>query len=179
MSKKGYTLKDFYSEVGCSVFVYVISAVLLVQAQNIKLLARTTSLGSDFMPKLVAIFLILCGTFLLIQAISRFFYNKDGLLSERQTRKTQKIPFKLSKILDTHAEYLSMVAVCIYVFSMQSLGYIISTMIYIVLQAFILSIKGIRKNWLIAVVAVVAPLVIYTLFSRIFGMVLPTGIFSF
>lgn len=179
MTKKAYTLKDFYSEIACSVFVYGISAILLIYARPIKLLARTTSLGSDFMPKLVASFLIVCGSVLLTQALWRFFRQRAALLSERRNMKAEKKAFRFSKILDTHADWLSMAAVCVYVFTMQGLGYIVSTMVYIALQAFILSVKGIRKNWLIGVVAVAAPLIIYLLFSRVFGMVLPAGIFSF
>ena len=177
MAKSSYTLKEFYGEIGCSAFTYFVSGVLLLNAGNIRVLERATDWGSAFMPRLIAVFLIVCATFLLSQALLRFYRHKDALTAERRMEKKGN-NFKLSRLLDDYPEYLSMTALCIYVFTMQRLGYILSTMIYIVLQAYILSVKGIRKNWLIAVVAVIAPLAIFLLFSRVFGMVLPRGIFA-
>lgn len=70
---------------------------------------------------------------------------------------------------------LSVVMMLLYAWSMNKLGYTLSTLIFMLVWQFLIE----REKWLKAtVIAVTATLVMWLLFSRLLGVPLPTGILT-
>ena len=73
---------------------------------------------------------------------------------------------------------LTMGLIIVYALLMKSVGFIITTFVYMMAQMFILR-EG-KKNWLLMVViSLIMSVGIYFLFTRVFNIMLPAGILSF
>ena len=76
--------------------------------------------------------------------------------------------------------YLSTVLVfagfALYIYLMEMVGFVISTLIYLFTQMILLEAKGKKKKYLLyAVVSICATLATYMLFVRVFYLILPKG----
>lgn len=160
----------------CSAATLAFSAFLLVGGRNIRSVVKTT-LGSDFMPKLIAVVLALLGAVLLLQTLRR--RSRGGGAEAEAPSPIERRRLTLGEIFENHADLLSIAVLLFYVFSMKSLGFILSSMIFLVLQMLVLSTRKHRRLWLIVAVSLVSPALIYFIFTRAFSLVLPAGILSF
>jgi len=147
-----------------SIFL-VLSIVLYCQARSIKT-GSSLLAGADFMPKVMAILLMLVSIAYLVQG----FANKVTEVSRQNDakKKTEKMEW-IRLVL----EFLLLFG---YLFCLKPIGFIISTMAFIFLQSILITPKENRKILLLLIVAGVCTVITYLIFVKGFKLLLPAGI---
>jgi putative tricarboxylic transport membrane protein len=157
-----------YGDYITSVF-FIITSIAMITAAKALPKSKIMKLGPDFMPTVIGIVTLVLAIILLIQTVVR---SKDRLAALAQ-EKPEECDYK--KMLT------SLVLILIYVFILKPVGFIISTLLYLLPQfaALAPADKRTRKNiteW--AILDVVFTLVVFFLFRYGFTIVLPAGIFT-
>ncbi len=154
-------MTDRIKNIICSVAFLLFGVGMYTEALKIKsLMAR--DLGSGFMPKLVAIAIILTALATLVLSF------KDK--SKKNAAKDDT---------DLKGGLLTVACIAAYVVLYDILGFLVSTVLYLFVQILILSNEQNRKLPLFSVIAVLTSVIVYGLFVYVIGMPLPTGILSF
>ena len=163
MIRKGRIITKVQQDLvmGIIFLVLAISFFAMTFQFSISELERKTIdlLGPAFVPRLILLALIL-ESFVLI-------FRKRGNLSTVNEKKTAFWQLRPFVMLGLFLVYITIASL---------LGYIISTISFLVLSFYIL---GLHKLWQLAVVPTVITLAIYYLFEKVFDVWLPSGIFSF
>lgn len=156
-----------YGDIVVGVFFMVLGAVLYLAAAALPKSA-VMDIGPDFMPKVVAILVFVLALVLTIQSLV-------GL-------KDKKIdPDSIPKC-DYRRVITSIILVLIYVFTMQPVGFIVTTLVYLPLQMLVLSPndqRGPKNIAVLVVIDVIFTLAVYSLFRYAFMIMLPRGILTF
>jgi len=131
--------------------------------QSLKIIPRMgKDIGSGYMPKIVSGSIVALSILKLVLT-----------LSKRTNEKEKK------ENSDTLGGILTIVLLAVYTLSFNILGFILSTVMYLFFQILILSDENNRKIPLFAIIAIVVPVAIYTLFVHVIKSSLPTGILGF
>lgn len=146
----------------CSVIFLVFGIFMFVQSAAIKPLMGSKDLGSGFVPKIIA------GCIIVIAGVKLIM----TLTSKKEEKKIENDEDKMGGLL-------TIALLLIYSVLFNTLGFILSTALYLFAQMLILSDERNRKIPLFAVIAVVAPVAIYALFVYVIKMPLPAGLLSF
>ena len=158
-----------YGDFVVGIFYAVLGAALIIGSRALPK-SKVMEIGPDFMPTLIgAIILILAGI-LLVETATRF--------------RSQSAELDASGFKDT-SDYKrvlgSLVAATVYVNILKPVGFIISTLVYLLVQIYILAPDQSRTKKDIVtyvIIDVVFTLVVYMLFRYGFKIVLPAGIFA-
>ena len=118
-------------------------------------------LGPSFLPKMFAFFLMILGFVMIIKSIIFLKHNK----------KNKK---KRMNIVSTKA-FISMMFFLIYALTLNFLGYIVSTFLFIFL--FILYLDDKNRIWIALISSIVFTFLVYVIFTKIVYVNLPSGIF--
>lgn len=154
-----------YGDLAAGIFFLVLS-VALFAAANALPPSLMGGLGSDFMPKILAI----------VTCILSFFQIRAGFRTMRAYKPEQEAE-------EDKPEYLRVLATIaaftVYVFVLGTVGFLISSSVYLFLQIVILAPKDKRtpKSILLyAVLSVVFCAVVYFIFRTGLSVMLPAGI---
>jgi len=118
--------------------------------------------GSGYVPKALSLVIISLSCLMLVLAVLN---KKVG-----STEKTDE---------DAKAGVFTILALAAYVALFQKLGFLVSTTLYLFIQTTLLSNKQNRNLVLFAVISVLAPVIIYGIFTTLFHMPFPSGILGF
>ena len=157
-----------YGDIIIGVFFMLLSAAMLVMA---KMLPKSTvmDIGPDFMPMCIGVM-----TFVLAAAL--VFLNIKNMkiyVAQAEAEGPEKADYK--RVLT------SFIIILVYVFVLKSVGFIISTLVYLPVQMFILAPEERRgkKNVIqLLLTDVLFTFVVFFLFRYGFKIVLPAGIFT-
>ena len=157
-----------YGDIIVGVFFMLLSAAMLVMA---KMLPKSTvmDIGPDFMPMCIGVM-----TFVLAAAL--VFLNIKNMkiyVAQAEAEGPEKADYK--RVLT------SFIMILVYVFVLKSVGFIISTLVYLPVQMFILAPEERRgkKNVIqLLLTDVLFTFVVFFLFRYGFKIVLPAGIFT-
>ena len=157
-----------YGDIIVGVFFMLLSAAMLVMA---KMLPKSTvmDIGPDFMPMCIGVM-----TFVLAAAL--VFLNIKNMkiyVAQAEAEGPEKADYK--RVLT------SFIIILVYVFALKSVGFIISTLVYLPVQMFILAPEERRgkKNVIqLLITDVLFTFVVFFLFRYGFKIVLPAGIFT-
>ena len=157
-----------YGDIIVGVFFMLLSAAMLVMA---KMLPKSTvmDIGPDFMPMCIGVM-----TFVLAAAL--VFLNIKNMkiyVAQAEAEGPEKADYK--RVLT------SFIIILVYVFVLKSVGFIISTLVYLPVQMFILAPEEQRgkKNVIqLLLTDVLFTFVVFFLFRYGFKIVLPAGIFT-
>ena len=157
-----------YGDIIVGVFFMLLSAAMLVMA---KMLPKSTvmDIGPDFMPMCIGVM-----TFVLAAAL--VFLNIKNMkiyVAQAEAEGPEKADYK--RVLT------SFIIILVYVFVLKSVGFIISTLVYLPGQMFILAPEERRgkKNVIqLLLTDVLFTFVVFFLFRYGFKIVLPAGIFT-
>lgn len=157
-----------YGDIIVGVFFMLLSAAMLVMA---KMLPKSTvmDIGPDFMPMCIGVM-----TFVLAAAL--VFLNIKNMkiyVAWAEAEGPEKADYK--RVLT------SFIIILVYVFVLKSVGFIISTLVYLPVQMFILAPEERRgkKNVIqLLLTDVLFTFVVFFLFRYGFKIVLPAGIFT-
>ena len=157
-----------YGDIIVGVFFMLLSAAMLVMA---KMLPKSTvmDIGPDFMPMCIGVM-----TFVLAAAL--VFLNIKNMkiyVAQAEAEGPEKADYK--RVLT------SFIIILVYVFVLKSVGFIISTLVYLPVQMFILAPEERRgkKNVIqLLLTDVLFTFVVFFLLRYGFKIVLPAGIFT-
>lgn len=157
-----------YGDIIVGVFFMLLSAAMLVMA---KMFPKSTvmDIGPDFMPMCIGVM-----TFVLAAAL--VFLNIKNMkiyVAQAEAEGPEKADYK--RVLT------SFIIILVYVFVLKSVGFIISTLVYLPVQMFILAPEERRgkKNVIqLLLTDVLFTFVVFFLFRYGFKIVLPAGIFT-
>ena len=157
-----------YGDIIVGVFFMLLSAAMLVMA---KMLPKSTvmDIGPDFMPMCIGVM-----TFVLAAAL--VFLNIKNMkiyVAQAEAEGPEKADYK--RVLT------SFIIILVYVFVLKSVGFIISTLVYLPVQMFILAPeerRGKKDVIPLLITDVLFTFVVFFLFRYGFKIVLPAGIFT-
>ena len=152
-----------------AVVMLLIAAALFVLSFSVQ---RNTvsSIGPGFMPRLVAVLLLILGSLNLRDAVKASRAQPAPAAEEHAERRTPK-EFFLSNL-----DWASAVLILLYVFLVGPLGFPVASALYMFFQMIVLSI-GQKRNWILLVVLSLAvPAAVYFAFTKWFYLMLPAGI---
>lgn len=148
------------SEVILSMVLLIAGIALWFASQSIKVGAAMGQ-GGDFMPKLCSTVWVLISALLLVSNITM---KDDG---EKEAG------------INLKGFFATLVLLFVYVFMLKPIGFVISSMAYMLIQMllFVPAEYRTKKNYILFVVlSVVIPVAVNALFVNVFSLILPTGI---
>lgn len=156
--------KDLYS----GLFFLMFAIWLFISSFSIKM-TTSDSLGPQFFPQIVAIFMGILAMFQII----------EGLISYKEI-KSNKIENQRFKIRFNKGLWMTIILLSVYVLLIKKVGFILISIIYLCCQINILLPKSSYKNKKVMIstvaVSIVIPIVIYLLFYKVFNIFLPEGL---
>lgn len=157
-----------YGDIIVGVFFMLLSAAMLVMA---KMLPKSTvmDIGPDFMPMCIGVMTFVLAAALVLLNIK----NMKIYVAQAEAEGPEKADYK--RVLT------SFIIILVYVFVLKSVGFIISTLVYLPVQMFILAPEERRgkKNVIqLLLTDVLFTFVVFFLFRYGFKIVLPAGIFT-
>lgn len=157
-----------YGDIVVGVFFMVLSVALITMAKMLPK-SKVMEIGPDFMP------LVIGSVVFILAAILTFLSIKNFKMHEKELENVTIPECDYKRVL------LSVILVLIYVFILQPIGFILSTMAYLLLQMLVLSPDDERDAKHIVrlvIIDVIFTLVVFFLFRYGFKIVLPAGIFT-
>lgn len=157
-----------YGDIIVGVFFMLLSAAMMVMA---KMLPKSTimEIGPDFMPMCIGIMTFVLAAGLVILSVKTLKVK----IAQAEAEGTEQLDYK--RVL------LSFIIILVYVFLLKPVGFILSTMVYLPIQMFILAPaeKRGRKDLIqLLVIDVIFTFIVFFLFRYGFKIVLPAGIFT-
>ncbi len=157
-----------YTNVVVGAAVMLVSVILFISTFSIKALLATT-VGPEVMPKIASTILFLAGLGIMVEGYlaSRKAVTAEGPEDE-EIRKAKK-----AGIINM---FLSIALIAVYIYFMPSIGFLLTTIVYVFLQELILSPVDKRKPVMFLIIAVITGCFIY--FGFVYGLelILPSGI---
>ncbi len=157
-----------YGDIVVGVFFMILSVVLIAMAKMLPK-SKVMEIGPDFMPLVIGVV-----TFILA-ALLTFLSIKNFKMHEKELENAVIPECDYKRVLS------SIILVLIYVFLLKPVGFIITTIVYLLLQMLVLSPDEERDTKHIVrlvVIDVIFTFVVFFLFRYGFKIVLPAGIFT-
>ena len=149
------------------VFSLVYGIVLFVMTAMMNAPHKPNDVGADFLPRIIAILII---------ALS-MGYLATTLVGIQRARKTGRDDAQPAEKRNVKRIIITMALLVTYVALMNTVGFLITTIVYLFLQMMILGHNPTKKQIILyAVIAVVAPIIINYVFVNGFQLLLPEGI---
>lgn len=157
-----------YGDIVISIFFMALSVVMIYAAT---LLPKSTvmEIGPDFMPTVVGIVTLILSTALLIISLK----GLKSRVAEVEANPPAECDYKRMLI--------SLVLILIYVFVLKPVGFIVTTLVYLPIQMYVLADAEHRTKKdviMLLIIDVVFTFAVFFLFRYGFKIVLPQGIFT-
>ena len=123
--------------------------------------------NAAFLPRLIFGVLIVIGVVLIIMGIQDIKKNKEKLLEGEALEKVSK---------ETLRSLGALLMLAVYILCFKPVGFIISSIVYLVAMMFYMTKKEDRKPILFIIISVVMTLVVYFCFKQFLYIYLPAGI---
>lgn len=167
-----------YEGMAIGIFLITLSIFMYINTFSIKKLTET-SIGSQFVPQLVAGGIFLCSVILVATE-----WKKIKQVSEESAKLTAEAakPVEANENAEEiePANYKSVTAtvglIIGYIVLLPYLGFSIMTALYLILQMLILTERSKWKIGKFAIISVATSLFIYYIFRSVFHVMLPSGI---
>lgn len=157
-----------YGDIVVGVFFMILSVVLIAMAKMLPK-SKVMEIGPDFMPMVIGVITLILAAILTFLSVKNFKMHADAIDPDSLPDCDYK------RVLS------SIILVLIYVFTMQPVGFILTTLVFLLLQMLVLSpddARGTKDIIKLAVIDVIFTLVVFFLFRYGFKIVLPAGIFT-
>ena len=142
----------------------LIGAIMFVSTFSIKVISgMSVGITSDFVPKIATIAMVIFGAFILVDGLKKYKEYTDERVNKSSVNRN---------VIAT------LIIIGTYIFLINLLGFIVSTTLYLFIQCNILAPKEKRNKALFLIISVVTAIIVYYLFSRVFLLMLPLGIFG-
>lgn len=162
-----------YTNLLAGTVTLIVSIVIYVASNGIKRMV-VTSIGPDFMPKIVAVMMGILSIVLIIQELQKLKRNKQQVENSSENKCLKS--FNIIKFAKANLDIVTLVLIILYAVAMPILGFLISTVVYLFIQMLIMS-QNRKINYLaISIISVVFSTVIYFVFTKVLFVMLPSGI---
>lgn len=155
-------MKKKYWDLASGVFLLVFSVVLFIGAQNVKTLS-ISSVGSGTFPSFISALLAIVSIAIIVGGA-------------KKARGPDEKPAKDAEKTRLWAVLATFVIMALYALLMPKVGFIITTMVYLFAQMYIMAAKEHQKPLLFGVISIVTSVSVYYMFVKIFNLMLPAGI---
>ena len=157
-----------YGDIVISVFFMALSAVMIYAAT---LLPKSTvmEIGPDFMPTVVGIVTLILSTALLVISLK----GLKTRVAEVEANPPAECDYKRMLI--------SLILILVYVFALKPIGFIVTTLVYLPIQMYVLADaehRGKKDIITLLIIDVIFTFAVFFLFRYGFKIVLPQGIFT-
>ncbi len=126
-----------------------------------------TRVGASFMPRVASSLFIILGGILIVGCF------RCAVPTEEKTQE----PEEGEKVFGgLPAALMSLGLMVAYVGLMESVGFIITSVVYIFLQILVLAKQGPRNYLLFGLISIIVPIVVFFLFVHVFKVLIPAGI---
>lgn len=146
-----------------SIVFIILGAFILLQSVGIEPL-MDNDVGSGFFPKVVGIVIMVIAGVKLVLSLRE---EDDDDVVKKTTEGNMA------------GGWITVILIGLYVLAYQSVGFLVSTAVYLFLQISVLCPKEKRNFLVFGLVSLITPVFIYTMFVYIINMPLPKGIFGF
>ena len=157
-----------YGDIVVSVFFMALSAVMIYAATLLPK-SKVMEIGPDFMPTVVGIATLILSTALLIISLK----NLKTRIAEVDANPPADSDYKRMLI--------SLILILVYVFALKPMGFIVTTLVYLPIQMYVLADAEhrTRKDIIVLlVIDVIFTIAVFFLFRYGFKIVLRQGIFT-
>ena len=169
-----------YGDIVVGVFFMVLGALLVILAQALPK-SKVMEIGPDFMPTVIGSVTFILAAILTFLSIKNFKMHGKELRPDSLKELQDQLEHAEIPDCDYKRVISSVILVLIYVFILQPIGFIISTLLYLMFQMVVLSPddeRDVKHIIRLAVINVVFTLAVFFLFRYGFKIVLPAGIFT-
>ncbi|MGI6029015.1 MAG: tripartite tricarboxylate transporter TctB family protein [Candidatus Heteroscillospira sp.] len=159
-----------YRDVICGGVIMLCAVILFIATFSIKSLLGMNP-GPEFMPRLASVLLFLVALGITVEGLQNVKHHIVEEVSEEEAayRKAGNRKVLYSAIL-----------IGFYVFSLETLGFVISTLIYEFCQMIVLTPLGKKKNYvLFGIITVISTVFFYIVFTRFLYLMLPAGLLRY
>ncbi|MCM3571382.1 tripartite tricarboxylate transporter TctB family protein [Neobacillus mesonae] len=151
-----------YSDIYSGIFLLLLGIGMYLTTFSFKELT-SSKIGPAFMPQIISIFICIVSVFIIVNGFKRLKFLNES--KEEQVEKPAYFPVVLSLVL--------MIG---YLILMPSLGFLMTTTLYLFFQMYLLANKSTRKIPVLIIISIVSSVVIYYIFHSLFYVMLPSGI---
>ena len=166
------TMARINKDIFASVF-FIFFSITMFFASNSIIKLTVSRIGADFAPKLVAVGIFILGIFYLITSIKK--QKQMNNLADTKTSEKESSTEEKKKISPLSV-LLTVGLLVLYVVLMPTIGFLITTAVYLFFQMYLLAAKVERKIPLFVIISVVTSVTVYYLFKSVFYLMLPAGI---
>lgn len=157
-----------FGDIIVGVFFMILSAVMIFAATTLPK-SKVMDIGPDFMPMVIGIITFALAALLTVNAVRNLKTRSAELANEKPEE------------CDYKRVILSFILVLVYVFILQPIGFIVSTLLFLPPQMLVLAPddqRGTKQIIQILIIDVVFTLIVFFLFRYGFKIILPAGIFT-
>lgn len=135
-----------------------------------------STVGPGFMPRFVAILLFILGIFNLRDTLRAKRANKTEPAEQAIDNAAHSTKRSFKSVALDNLDWVSAFLIMVYVFSIDTLGFPLASILYMFFQMIVLS-YGQKRNWILFIaLSILIPVLIYFAFTRCFYLMLPAGI---
>lgn len=153
-------------------FIFVFAIIFYILSFNIQLTNIDTLVGSRFFPQAVTILMMICSALLIIESLVKNKRNKESGKTDMTNQETEVEEGQKPNYKNTILVFTSL---GIYVILLDKIGFMISTVIYLASQMFILESKEKRNPVKYIIISIITTIVVYYAFTKGFSLMLPRG----
>ncbi|MFD1385296.1 tripartite tricarboxylate transporter TctB family protein [Oceanobacillus oncorhynchi subsp. oncorhynchi] len=161
-----------YNDLITGIILMVLSIVMFTGSLNMEALTESV-IGADFMPRMIAILIAIMS----IPIIVSGFKNKKEVKIEEEIPVTEDEEETDNKNGFIYLIF-TIILLFVYLFLIPILGFLITTIAYLIIQMLLFSKWTIRNVFLYGVISIITSSIIYFVFRNVFYVMLPTGIFG-
>lgn len=158
-----------FGDIVVGIFFAVVGAAMIILAKALPK-SKVMEIGPDFMPTVI-------GTVILVLALALLFLSVKNF--KMHVKELEASNYKDTS--DYKRVILSILLVLVYVLTMKPIGFIITTLVYLFLQMYVLAPEENRTKKdviTLLIIDVVFTFIVFFLFRYGFKIVLPAGIFT-
>lgn len=156
------------------IIVILIGVGVIISSFFIKVVVTSISIGPDFMPRLLGIFMVILGICLVPEAVKK---QKAVAAEAAPTGEKVRTPFSFKQFYEKNLHMFAWLLMLLYGLSMKPLGFLFSSIIYLFVGMVMLTGKKKKRNWwAIVLISLIVPTVIYIVFRQKFYLMLPVGL---
>lgn len=153
-------------DIAAGTVLILLAAVVYLDSYNIRVIAKTT-LDAAFFPRFLAALIVVLSIVIIVRAAVSLFKKRDSFPETAQSVGEKK---SITPALSTLGLF------GLYVFSIESIGFLLTTPVYILCQAYVLAPAPQRNPKLFALLGVAASVIIYCIFKFGFQLMVPSGL---
>lgn len=161
--------KDIFA----SAFLIFFSIVMYIASNSIIKLT-VSKVGADFVPKLIAIGMLILSVFYLISSVKQQIKSKSEAASKITPEKENNTEDK--KKISPLSVLTTVGLLVLYIALLPYIGFLITTTVYLFFQMYVLAAKTERRIVLFIGISIGTSILIYFIFKYVFYLMLPTGI---